>query len=116
MSSVMPSDSSTTSNANHHPAFTFYSSPKNRSLRENANVIIDRSFVDRIKEGGENIGFAKTIIMLANDLGMEVIAEGIERKEQINELIKVGCQFGQGYYFSKPVESISIEKLIQDMK
>ena len=52
-------------------------------------------------------------IMLANDLGMDIIAEGIERKEQVTELIKLGCKYGQGYYFSKPLEVKEAEKFIK---
>jgi len=76
-------------------------------------VKIDRSFINPIEDGGKNIGFARTIIMLADDLGMDVIAEGIERKEHINELLKVGCKLGQGYYFSKPVTEQEVEKMIE---
>ncbi len=78
-------------------------------------VKIDRNFINSIEKGGKNIGFARTIIMLAEDLEMDVIAEGIEREEQIKELLKVGCKYGQGFFFSRPVEHDKAERLIQGL-
>jgi EAL domain-containing protein (putative c-di-GMP-specific phosphodiesterase class I) len=52
--------------------------------------------------------------MLARNLGMEVIAEGIETKEQLAQLRALSCRFGQGYLFSKPVEVAAAALLIQE--
>ncbi|MEB3884207.1 EAL domain-containing protein [Lyngbya sp. CCY1209] len=64
---------------------------------------IDRSFVTRLTDnrGGEEI--IKTIISLAHRLNMDVVAEGIETREQLDKLIELNCEFGQGYLFSQPL-------------
>jgi EAL domain-containing protein (putative c-di-GMP-specific phosphodiesterase class I) len=51
--------------------------------------------------------------MLAKNLGMEVVAEGIERPDQVAMLRQMGCQLGQGYLFSKPVDAASSELLLR---
>jgi diguanylate cyclase (GGDEF)-like protein len=73
---------------------------------------IDRSFVRRIGEKSENKEIVRTIITLAQSLGMGVVAEGIETKEQLERLCELKCPNGQGYLFSKPVDAESAEKLI----
>ncbi len=73
---------------------------------------IDRSFVMRMSEDAENLEIVNTIVTLAQNLGMNVIAEGVETNEQLSALRKLGCEFGQGYFFSKPVDSDSAENLI----
>jgi diguanylate cyclase (GGDEF)-like protein len=64
---------------------------------------IDRSFISRMGAGDENAEIVQTIMTLANNLGMEVIAEGVETESQLAILKKMKCKFGQGYLFSKPV-------------
>jgi len=64
---------------------------------------IDRSFVERIHEGGENNSIPVVIIDLAHNLKLHVIAEGIETPEQAAFLKEKGCEFGQGYLYSKPM-------------
>ncbi|HEV8369577.1 MAG TPA: bifunctional diguanylate cyclase/phosphodiesterase [Pyrinomonadaceae bacterium] len=65
---------------------------------------IDRSFVMRMTRDNDN-AIVKTISTLAHNLGMEVIAEGIETEEQYQQLKNLGCEFGQGYLFSRPVDA-----------
>ncbi|MGF1490289.1 MAG: EAL domain-containing protein [Prochloraceae cyanobacterium] len=65
---------------------------------------IDRSFISRISDSGENIEIVKAIIKLAHDLNMSVVAEGIETENQLDRIQKLGCEFGQGYFFSKPLD------------
>ncbi len=72
---------------------------------------IDRSFVNDINSSDENVVLVDTIIMLARNLGLEVIAEGVETGEEIDYLHSRGCLVYQGYYFSRPVE----EDLFVDM-
>ena len=60
---------------------------------------IDRSFIRSHVANGES-GIVRTIIMLAHDLGMRVVAEGVETAEQLGYLQSLGCEFGQGYLFS----------------
>ena len=65
---------------------------------------IDQSFVHDIETNASHRTIAETIIIMAHRLGLEVIAEGIENRRQMDILAHAGCDFGQGYYFSRPVE------------
>ena len=73
---------------------------------------IDRSFVGRIGEAAENIEIVRTVISLAENMGMEVVAEGIETLSQLTQLRKLKCQYGQGYLFSRPVDAQSVSAWI----
>ncbi|MBI2191493.1 MAG: EAL domain-containing protein [Planctomycetes bacterium] len=73
---------------------------------------IDRSFVRRIGMKGENLSIIRSIARLAQDLNLMIIAEGIETAEQLAELRGLTCDYGQGYLFSPPVESVAAEKLL----
>lgn len=73
---------------------------------------MDKSFVNDINRHHENLEIAKAIITLAQNLNLEVIAEGIESNDQLETLQGIGCDFIQGYYFSKPVDSHRAEDLI----
>ncbi len=64
---------------------------------------IDRSFVSRMVESAENGEIVHTIIKLAQNLKMKVIAEGIETEEQLAKLKMLNCEYGQGYLFAKPL-------------
>jgi diguanylate cyclase (GGDEF)-like protein/PAS domain S-box-containing protein len=75
---------------------------------------IDRSFVTRMSENNENTEIVRTIVVLAQNLGMDVVAEGVETNEQLVLLQKLGCENGQGYFFSKPVHSDGAEKIIAE--
>ena len=63
--------------------------------------------------GGENSRIVETIVSLADHIGMSVIAEGVETKDQLDFLLKVKCDHAQGFYFSRPVELKKIEELLQ---
>ncbi|MFD1929789.1 putative bifunctional diguanylate cyclase/phosphodiesterase [Sporosarcina siberiensis] len=63
---------------------------------------IDMTFIQDLHEKEESRAIVKTIISLANTIGLNVIAEGIELKEQAEILLDYGCQEGQGYYYSRP--------------
>jgi diguanylate cyclase (GGDEF)-like protein len=73
---------------------------------------IDRAFVDQMSEGGENIEIVRTITLLAHTLNMSVVAEGVETVEQADILKKLGCEFGQGYLFSRPLPAAAAEEVI----
>jgi diguanylate cyclase (GGDEF)-like protein len=73
---------------------------------------IDRSFVGRIGEAAENIEIVRTVISLAENMGMEVVAEGIETLSQLTQLRKLKCQYGQGYLFARPVDADSVSDWI----
>ncbi len=64
---------------------------------------IDRAFVSRIGDG-DSLEIIRTIVALAHNLGMVVIAEGIETEQQLTALQDLECEFGQGYYFGKPTD------------
>jgi PAS domain S-box-containing protein/diguanylate cyclase (GGDEF)-like protein len=74
---------------------------------------IDRDFVSRMNVDPKNLEIIHTIIMLAHNLGMDLIAEGIETEEQLSQLQDLQCEYGQGYLFSRPVDSEAAEKLLQ---
>jgi EAL domain-containing protein (putative c-di-GMP-specific phosphodiesterase class I) len=63
---------------------------------------IDRSFVSRIMEDDEIV---RTILTLGHNLGLKVVAEGVETIEQVAKLQNLGCEYAQGYYFSVPVNA-----------
>jgi diguanylate cyclase (GGDEF)-like protein/PAS domain S-box-containing protein len=73
---------------------------------------IDRSFVTRMANNPENVEIVRTIIMLAQVLGMDVVAEGVETREQLKILRDLKCEYGQGYYFSRPSSPADAEKII----
>ncbi len=76
---------------------------------------VDGSFVSRIGEDKENLEIVRTIITLAHNLKMDVIAEGVETAEQLSQLRDLGCEYGQGYYFSRPVTAEEANHLIADL-
>src|SRR5699024_9586439 len=71
---------------------------------------IDKSFIDDLDHHGKIL--ATTIMNMGKNLGYRVIAEGIETKEQLKFLQQQNLSEGQGYYFSKPVKSEEISKLV----
>ncbi|MDQ2730701.1 MAG: EAL domain-containing protein [Armatimonadota bacterium] len=75
---------------------------------------IDRSFVSPIGSPGENVEIVRTIITLAHNLGKDVVAEGIETEQQCTALRAMGCEYGQGFYFSPAVDGPSAAALIRE--
>lgn len=73
---------------------------------------IDRSFVYQVGDNGENSQILQTIISLAKNLKMRAIAEGIETESQLRLLQNLGCEYGQGYLFSKPLPKDEMENLL----
>ena len=74
---------------------------------------IDRSFVSRIHEGEQPRQIVRTIIELARVLGMDVVAEGIETYDQFLFLRKLGCRYGQGFLFARPMPASEITNLLR---
>lgn len=74
---------------------------------------IDRSFIMGIPEDKDDVQIAATIITMAHGLGMDVVAEGIETKEQLQYLISLNCGRGQGYFLSKPLPAENITQLLK---
>ena len=73
---------------------------------------IDRSFVSRMSFDNENAEIVRTIVTLAHNLGMSVTGEGVETAEQLALLKALKCEYGQGYFFSKPMDSEAATALI----
>jgi EAL domain-containing protein (putative c-di-GMP-specific phosphodiesterase class I) len=73
---------------------------------------IDRSFISGMGDQGEGIEIARTILPMANNLRLDVVAEGIETVQQVSLLKKLQCKYGQGYYFSRPLSAEGIATLL----
>ncbi|HEU0253955.1 MAG TPA: diguanylate cyclase, partial [Pyrinomonadaceae bacterium] len=73
---------------------------------------IDRSFVTQMMENEENLAIVRTIVALAQNLGMDVVAEGVETEDQLRLLKKLECENGQGYLFSTPLGGRQLEQFI----
>ncbi len=73
---------------------------------------IDRSFITGIEHVGEKANMVQAILMIAKAMNLQVIAEGIETLEQQKRLCVLGCQFGQGFLFSRPVSAEQIEAML----
>jgi diguanylate cyclase (GGDEF)-like protein/PAS domain S-box-containing protein len=75
---------------------------------------IDRSFVSRINLP-KNAEIVKTILTLAGNLGMDVVAEGVETREQVLQLTGMNCEYVQGYLLSKPIDGRAMRELISEI-
>ena len=75
-------------------------------------IKIDRSFVERMEEGNGEAEIVRTIVSLGQNLGMHVAAEGLETAGQLHRLRELNCEFGQGLYFSEPLEPGSTLELL----
>jgi EAL domain-containing protein (putative c-di-GMP-specific phosphodiesterase class I) len=74
---------------------------------------IDRSFVQHMDDHAENREIVRTIMMLAGNLGMEVIAEGAETSGEVGHLKDLHCEYAQGYFFFKPVDSATAQTILR---
>ncbi|MEG4442659.1 EAL domain-containing protein [Microcoleus sp. AT9_B4] len=73
---------------------------------------IDRSFLQNLAQNPNDTSLIETIILLGKNLNMEIVAEGLETQEQIEILRELGCIFGQGYFFSRPLDSQNATRFI----
>jgi diguanylate cyclase (GGDEF)-like protein/PAS domain S-box-containing protein len=73
---------------------------------------IDRAFVSRIGVDADSLEIVRTIVALAHNLGMDIIAEGVETVQQLAALKSLGCEYAQGYYFGKPTDRETAWSLI----
>ncbi len=73
---------------------------------------IDRSFVKGIEHSSQKNAVARTIVSLSNTLQLSTVAEGIENIEQSGVLRELGCEFGQGYFFARPMAIEDFEKML----
>jgi len=74
---------------------------------------IDRSFVIDVLENEDDAAIIRTIIVLGKNLGLEVIAEGVETKEHVDFLVEAGCNYIQGYFYAKPMALQACEAFIK---
>ena len=74
---------------------------------------VDRSFVQNMHEDRDSRNIVKAIVSLAHSLNMKVIAEGVETEEHYRMLSELGCEFGQGYWFAKPLSAVDAEQLLK---
>lgn len=79
-------------------------------------VKVDRSFVGSMLTNRESMRIVKTIIELARSLQLKVTAEGVENEEQYRKLKEFGCEFSQGYFWSRPVEGSIAGNLVDSKK
>jgi predicted signal transduction protein with EAL and GGDEF domain len=73
---------------------------------------IDRSFVSEMLNNSESQEIVKTILSLGSNLGMQVVAEGVETPEQVSLLKSLGCEYAQGYFFSRPLDSTGVARTL----
>ncbi|MES9964605.1 MAG: EAL domain-containing protein [Candidatus Sedimenticola sp. 20ELBAFRAG] len=73
---------------------------------------IDRSFINRMDQGSRYLKLVSTIISLARNFDMHIIAEGVETPEQADTLRGLGCNYGQGYHFARPLTEEQVQELL----
>jgi diguanylate cyclase (GGDEF)-like protein/PAS domain S-box-containing protein len=73
---------------------------------------IDQSFIRKMDDGNNEANIVQAIVMLSRRMGVNVIAEGVETADQFNALKALGCEYGQGYYVSKPLVSDQTKALM----
>lgn len=76
---------------------------------------IDRSFISAMNTKAENSEIVRAIVMLAKNLKMEVVAEGIETEEQAMQLMRLDCNLGQGFYYSRPTDARLAEMILDTL-
>ncbi|MDY0327659.1 MAG: EAL domain-containing protein [Arcobacteraceae bacterium] len=79
-------------------------------------IKIDKSFIDGVPFENDDVQITKTIISMAKTLGLKVLAEGVETKEQLDFLKNEGCDYYQGYYYSKPISADEFKTLLKKDK
>ncbi len=72
-------------------------------------IKIDQSFVRNLATRSTDLALCRAIIVMAHELGLSVVAEGVETEEQRDLLIEIGCDYGQGYWFAKPLGAHAFE-------
>lgn len=77
------------------------------------HIKIDRTFIDGIDQDDRKKAVVLAVIILAKSFKSNVIAEGIENKFQADKLIEMGCHYGQGYYFAKPMSADKIQTILK---
>jgi two-component system CheB/CheR fusion protein len=76
---------------------------------------IDKSFIDDVVDSTSDQHIVSVIVSLAKGLNLEIVAEGVETREQLEVIKKEGCHLVQGYYFSKPLSESRVDQLLEDI-
>lgn len=76
---------------------------------------IDKSFIDKVCTEGKEKSLVKTIVLMARELQLGTVAEGVETEQQVQALRKLGCDYSQGYYYSKPVPGKDLQRVVADV-
>lgn len=76
-------------------------------------IKVDRSFVERVQSDKQSSAIVEALILIADRLGMKIIAEGIETGAQAEHVLAMGCRLGQGYHYSKPVPKHLASELLR---
>jgi len=95
---------------------TGYSSLSHLSTLPIDSLKIDRSFVSSMHPGSKESEIVRAIVSMAHALGKSVIAEGIEDESQMLQLRDLGCEFGQGYYYSRPLVSELVDAMLKRLE
>jgi EAL domain-containing protein (putative c-di-GMP-specific phosphodiesterase class I) len=77
---------------------------------------VDKSFIDVVSDHSDQAQVTAKIIELAGILQLCPVAEGIERPEQLEELLNLRCELGQGYLFARPLTPVGIEEFVEDLQ
>ena len=92
---------------------TGYSSLSHLSTLPIDSLKIDRSFVNALAGGSKEAAVVRAILLLGDSLGKAVVAEGIETDVQRTQLREMGCEFGQGYFFARPLDAADCTELLR---
>jgi len=91
---------------------TGYSSLSHLHRLQVDTVKVDRSFVSRLEDDVRGLELVQAIVTLSHNLGMDVVAEGVETRVQAEQLLALGCEYAQGFHFSKAVEAAEAGRFI----
>ena len=92
---------------------TGYSSLSQLKILPLDTLKIDRSFIEGLPDNQDDVMIAETIIILARKIGLSVVAEGVETQAQMQALQVMGCDVGQGYFYSKPISALEMESMLR---
>jgi EAL domain-containing protein (putative c-di-GMP-specific phosphodiesterase class I) len=73
---------------------------------------IAKSFVDGVAGASDDSALARAIIDLGDSFQLRVVAEGVERREQYERLLALGCELGQGFLFARPMEAAALDAVL----
>jgi diguanylate cyclase (GGDEF)-like protein/PAS domain S-box-containing protein len=75
---------------------------------------IDKSFIDEVADAGESSALTAAVIELAGILNLKPVAEGIERADQLERLMELKCDMGQGYFFARPLDPRALRTMLEE--